>query len=52
MTKNQKYILKLILEVCIYFISISRPFNNFKYKNINLNTFYKNYVKLNPIQNF
>jgi hypothetical protein len=40
-TKNQKYELKLILKACVYFINISCSFNNFKFKNINHNTFYK-----------
>lgn len=51
-TKNQKYKLKFILNACVYFISISCSFNKFKFKNINHNTFYKNYIKLNSFNIF
>lgn len=51
-TKNQKYKLKFILEACVYFISISCSFKNFNFNNLNNNTFYKNYMKLNKFKIF
>ena len=51
-TKNQKYELKFILKACIYFISISCSYKNFVYKNLNHNTFYKNFMKLNKYKIF
>ncbi len=49
-TKNQKYKLKFILKACVYFISISCSFKNFNFNNLNSNTFYKNYMKLNKFK--
>jgi len=46
-TKNQKYKLKFILSACVYFINISCSYKNFVYFNLNSNTFYKNFMKLN-----
>lgn len=46
-TKNQKYKLKFILKACVHFISISCSYKNFIYFNLNHNTFYKIFIKLN-----
>ena len=51
-TKNQKYELKFILKACVHFISISCSFKNFIYFNLNHNTFYKNFIKLNKFNIF
>lgn len=51
-TKNQKYTLKFILNACVYFISISCSYKNFIYNNLNPNTFYKNFMKLNKYKVF
>lgn len=49
-TKNQKYKLKFILKACVHFISISCSYKNFIYFNLNHNTFYKNFIKLNKFK--
>lgn len=51
-TKNQKYELKFILKACVHFISISCSFKNFIYFNLNHNSFYKNFIKLNKFNIF
>ena len=51
-TKNQKYKLKFILKACVHFISISCSYKNFIYFNLNHNTFYKNFIKLNKFKIF
>lgn len=51
-TKNQKYKLKFILKACVHFISISCSYKNFMYFNLNHNTFYKNFIKLNKFKIF
>jgi hypothetical protein len=49
---TQKYKLKEILEAILFFIKISSSWKNFIYKNINYNTIYKNYIKLNKYKIF
>ncbi len=49
---TQKYKLKEILEAILFFIKISSSWQNFIYKNINYNTIYKNYIKLNKYKIF
>jgi len=49
---TQKYKLKEILEAILFFIKISCSWKNFIYKNINYNTIYKNFVKLNKFKIF
>jgi len=49
---TQKYKLKEILEAILFFIKISSSWKNFIYKNINYNTVYKNYIKLNKYKIF
>ena len=44
---TQKYKLTDILEAILFFIKISSSWKNFIYKNINYNTIYKNFIKLN-----
>lgn len=43
---TQKYDLKTILNAILFFIKISCSWKNFIYKNINHNTIYKNFIKL------
>lgn len=40
------------MKACIHFISISCSYKNFIYFNINHNTFYKNFIKLNKFNIF
>ena len=47
-----KYKLKEILEAILFFIKISSSWKNFIYKNINYNTIYKKYIKLNKYKIF
>ena len=49
---TQKYDLKIIIEACLFFIKISSSWKNFKYNNINYNTIYKNFIKLNKFNIF
>jgi len=49
---TQKYKLKEILKAILFFIKISSSWKNFIYKNINHNTIYKNYIKLNKYKIF
>ena len=51
-TKNQKYKLKFILKACVHFISISCSYKNFIFYDLNYNTFYKNFIKLNKYKIF
>ena len=51
-TINQKYKLKFILSACVHFINISCSYKNFIYFNLNHNTFYKNFIKLNRYKIF
>jgi hypothetical protein len=44
--------LKFILKACENFISISCSYKNFIYFNLNHNTFYKNFIKLNKFNIF
>ena len=49
---THKYKLKEILEIILFFIKISSSWKNFIYKNINYNTIYKNYIKVNKYKIF